>query len=358
MQHRYNLSKLEKPNLVETDEGFLQIKGNILKADSFMEYRNKRGVLREKIPKEILFSEETKKSFLNKKITLEHPMENGKLAMVDSKNVNQFGKGNVIEVFENGDYLGATLQVEDPDTIQFIKERYKNNENVELSAGYSAETELIKDGEYIQKDIQANHVAVLAGKGRAGSDVRLIYNYLDYEEEKKVKFNGKEVTNEELLAEALTLQSENKDLKDKYNAEKEEKEKVEKEKNDVESEKEELKKQIKELEEKLAKLEGEKEEKEIKENAKSVLNSFDEKEDTVKIMEKVIKELNPKFNAAENSKIEDLKSMFDFSVEALLQNTKVPPKKTETDKFNSNEQQGLTLKIDNTYFSKKRNGGQ
>ena len=128
MQHRYNLSKLEKPNLVETDEGFLQIKGNILKADSFMEYRNKRGVLREKIPKEILFSEETKKSFLNKKITLEHPMENGKLAMVDSKNVNQFGKGNVIEVFENGDYLGATLQVEDPDTIQFIKERYKNNE--------------------------------------------------------------------------------------------------------------------------------------------------------------------------------------------------------------------------------------
>ena len=75
-------------------------------------------------------------------------------------------------------------------------------------------------------------------------------------------------------------------------------------------------------------------------------------------MEKVIKELNPKFNAAENSKIEDLKSMFDFSVEALLQNTKVPPKKTETDKFNSNEQQGLTLKIDNTYFSKKRNGGQ
>ena len=44
--YRFNLNKLETPKIIETDEGFLQIKGNILKADSFMDYRIKTGVLR------------------------------------------------------------------------------------------------------------------------------------------------------------------------------------------------------------------------------------------------------------------------------------------------------------------------
>ena len=79
LHSRYNLNQFEKPKLTETNEGFLQIKGNILKADSFMEYMDKEGVLKEKIPKDILFSEETKNSFLHKKVTLEHPEKNGKL---------------------------------------------------------------------------------------------------------------------------------------------------------------------------------------------------------------------------------------------------------------------------------------
>ncbi len=342
LHSRYNLNQFEKPKLTETNEGFLQIKGNILKADSFMEYMDKEGVLREKIPKDILFSEETKNSFLHKKVTLEHPEKNGKLTMINSENVSEFGKGTIIEIFENQDCLGATLQIEDKETVDFIKQRYENGENIELSAGYMAETENIKDNQYIQKDIIANHVAILSGKGRAGSDVKLIYNYLDYEEEKmKLKFNGKELTPEELLVEAINLQKENGDFKEKYNA--------------LETENQELTTKYGELETKYNSLLEEIENKGIISKAKEVLNSIDEKEAVEKIMEKVIKEVNPKFNAKENAKVEDLKGMFDFSIETLSEMNK-ETKASEKGKFNESEE-GLTLKIDNSYFSKKRNGG-
>ena len=356
LHSRYNLNQFEKPKLTETNEGFLQIKGNILKADSFMEYMDKEGVLREKIPKDILFSEETKNSFLHKKVTLEHPEKNGKLTMINSENVSEFGKGTIIEIFENQDCLGATLQIEDKETVDFIKQRYENGENIELSAGYMAETENIKDNQYIQKDIIANHVAILSGKGRAGSDVKLIYNYLDYEEEKmKLKFNGKELTPEELLVEAINLQKEGEDFKEKYNALETEKETLAAEKTTLETENKELTTKYGELETKYNSLLTETENKEIISKAKEVLNSIDEKEAVEKIMEKVIKEVNPKFNAKENAKVEDLKGMFDFSIEALSEMNK-ETKASEKGKFNESEA-GLTLKIDNSYFSKKRNGG-
>jgi len=356
LHSRYNLNQFEKPKLTETNEGFLKIKGNILKADSFMEYMDKEGVLREKIPKDILFSEETKNSFLHKKVTLEHPEKNGKLTMINSENVSEFGKGTIIEIFENQDCLGATLQIEDKETVDFIKQRYENGENIELSAGYMAETENIKDNQYIQKDIIANHVAILSGKGRAGSDVKLIYNYLDYEEEKmKLKFNGKELTPEELLVEAINLQKEGEDFKEKYNALETEKETLAAEKTTLETENKELTTKYGELETKYNSLLTETENKEIISKAKEVLNSVDEKEAVEKIMEKVIKEVNPKYNAKENSKVEDLKEMFNFSVETLSEMNK-ETKASEKGKFNESEA-GLTLKIDNSYFSKKRNGG-
>lgn len=354
--HRYNLNQFENPKIIETDEGFLQIKGNILKADSFMDYRDKRGVLREKIPKEILFSEDTKNSFLHKKVTLEHPETNGKLTMVNSGNVSEFGKGTIIEVFENGDCLGATLQVEDKETINFIKQRHDSGKNVELSAGYMANTEHIKDNEYIQKDIIANHVAILSGKGRAGSDVRLIYNYLEEKEEvTKVKFNGKEMTNEELLAEAMNLQKERNEFETKFNALEAEKNTLIEEKSALETEKQELASSNTELENKYNTLVKEIENKEIISQAKGVLNSVDEKEDIVKVMEKTIKEVNPKFNAKSDATVESLREMFNFSIETLSEMNK-GPKVSEKGKFNEGTE-GLTLNIDNGYYAKKRNGG-
>jgi hypothetical protein len=356
--NRYNLKQLEKPNFIETDEGFLQIKGNILKADSFMEYRNKTGVLREKIPKDILFSDDVKNSFLHKKVTLEHPSTSGKLSMINSENVAEFGKGTIIDVFENGDCLGAILQVEDENAVNFIKDRHNKNENIELSAGYTAETELIKGNEYIQKNIIANHVAILAGKGRAGSDVRLIYNYLDYEEEKgmTLKFNGEDLTSEELLAKAINLQNENENLKEKFNGLELEKKALFDEKATLETEKQTLITENSKLEAKYNELVTETENKEIISKAKEVLNSVDEKEKIEKIMEKVIKEVNPKFNMRENATVNDLKDTFNFSVETLSEMDK-EAKLSERSKFNNQNEAGLTLNIDNGYFSKKRTGG-
>ena len=354
--HRYNLNQFENPKIVETDEGFLQIKGNILKADSFMDYRDKRGMLREKIPKEILFSEDTKNSFLHKKVTLEHPETNGKLTMVNSGNVSKFGKGTIIEVFENGDCLGATLQVEDKETVNFIKQRHDNGENVELSAGYMANTEHIKGNEYIQKDIIANHVAILSGKGRAGSDVRLIYNYLEEKEEvTTVKFNGKEMTNEELLAEAINLQKERDEFETKFNALEAEKNTLIEEKTTLETEKQNLASSNTELEQKYNELIAEVAKKEIISQAKEVLNSVDETENVIKVMEKVIKEVNPKFNAKTDATVESLKEMFNFSIETLSEMNK-EPRMSEKSKFNE-ATAGLTLNIDNGYYAKKRNGG-
>ena len=356
-RNRYNLNHFDNPTWVETNEGFLQIKGNILKSDSFMDYMDKNGVLREKIPKDILFGKNTKKSFLHKKVTLEHPVKDGKLTMISNENVNEFGKGTIIDVFENGECLGAILQVEDKNAIDFIKEKRNKGENIELSAGYSANLEHLKDNEYIQKDIVANHVAILTGKGRAGSDVKLIYNYLDYEEERmKLKFNGKELMPEELLAEATILKKENENWKEKYNASETERSTLATEKTTLEEEKLNLTTEKLEMEEKYNALETEIKHKNIIEKAKEVFNSVDEKEEVTKIMEKIIKEVNPKFNVKEGSTVDGLIEMFNFSIETLSEINK-KTKESNSGRFNSYEEQGLSLKIDNGYFSKKRNGG-
>lgn len=356
-KNRYNINSFEKPKVIETAEGFLQIKGNILKADSFMDYMSKKGVLREKIPKEILFNEETKNSFMHKKVTLEHPIQSGKLTMINSENVGKFGKGTIIEVFENGDCLGATLQVEDSSTINFIKEKMNRNENIELSAGYTANVEGIKDNEFIQKDIVANHVAILSGKGRAGYDVKLIYNYLDYEEEKEMlKFNGKDVTPEELLTEAISLQNKLNASEEEKKKKEEEKAEIEKAKKETEDELEKEKEEKEKLKNKLNELEIGIKDKEIREKAKQVLNSIDEKDTTVKIMETVIKTANPKFNTADNSTIETLEEKFNFALDVLENNSQgTSPSVTQGEKYNENET--LTWEIDNTYFATKRNGG-
>ena len=171
-----------------------------------------------------------------------------------------------------------------------------------------------------------------------------------------VKFNGKEMTSEELLAEAISIQKEKEKLELKYNASETESKNLLAEKEGLEKEKESLITEKGELEAKYNNLLTEIENNEIIFKAQQILNSVDEKEDVTKIMERVIKELNPKFNKKEESTLEDLKEMFNFSFETLSEINK-ETKPSNNGKFNHNENQGLTLNIDNGYFSKKRNGG-
>lgn len=63
------------------------------------------------------------KSFEYKTVTLEHPEENGLLTMITNENVSKHKKGTIISVFEEDNKLGAILQVESKDAIDFINQK-------------------------------------------------------------------------------------------------------------------------------------------------------------------------------------------------------------------------------------------
>ena len=304
---RFNTLEFQKPSFSMTDEGFLHIKGNLLEAEKEMTYYNRHGPVKEKISKDTLFNNEVMNSFLNKTVTFEHPEKFNKLTMVDSANVSEFKKGTIIDVYKNENCLGATLQVEEKQSIDFILEKFNKNENIELSAGYFSET-VERNGVFYQEKIKGNHVAMLHGKGRAGSNVKLIYNYSE-EERMEFKFNGKEkLTEEQLLQEAEAVLTAYNELETKYNS-----------------------------------LIAEAKEKEVKEMA--VKFNVKEGKTAVETMINVIKANNPKFNALEDDTVEKLEPVFNYACESLesILKTETPGKTVVTatvkseGKFNSVE---------------------
>lgn len=205
-------------NFEKTSEGYLRVKANFLKADTFMPYLYNDNLKYEKLRKDHLFSEDVKKMFLNKKVTLEHPDE-----PLTAETVGEYGKGTIVDVFENGDFLSGTLQIENKDTIEFIENKLKNNEKIQVSAAYFAEDKKIDENKVEQSIKDVNHVAILDGQGRAGEDVRLLLNGLTEEELEKIlkinggkknmekrtyKFNGTEMEVEEIIAIASRAQAE------------------------------------------------------------------------------------------------------------------------------------------------------
>ena len=313
---RFN-TMLGNPSFKMTDEGFLHIKGNLLEADKEMVYQNRHGPVIEKIKKEILFNDEVKNSFLNKTVTFEHPKKFNKLTMVDSSNVTEFKKGTIIDVYENENCLGTTLQVEDKQAIDFILDKFNKNENIELSAGYMAET-ISKDGIYYQEKIKGNHVAILQGKGRAGSKVRLIYNYFE-EENMEFKFNGKEnLTAEQLFVEAEAVSKAYTELEGKYNS-----------------------------------IIAETKEKEIKE----IAGKFNVKEGatTLETMVNIIKTNNPNFNALEDDTVEKLEPVFNYACESLEHATKNnTPNKTVTTSTVENKGKFNSVEGRNAFYRRKK----
>lgn len=110
-------------------------------------------------PEEV-FSEKTIASFENKPVTIEHPDD-----FVNSSNYDKLAVGFVRDVSKkkvNGqDVLVGNLIITKNDAIKIIKDGKKF-----LSCGYDCDI-VEKDGEFYQKNIRGNHVA-LCDNPRAG----------------------------------------------------------------------------------------------------------------------------------------------------------------------------------------------
>lgn len=127
-------------------------------------------VIRVYRPPEEVFSRDTLASFAHRPVTNDHPDE-----AVTADNWKEVAVGQTAdEIARDGTFIRVPLMVADAAAIRGIEAGKR-----ELSAGYTCdlafEAGTTADGETydaIQKNIRANHVAIVA-KGRAGSEVRI-----------------------------------------------------------------------------------------------------------------------------------------------------------------------------------------
>ena len=130
-------------------------------------------------PEEEVFSPATIASFEGMPVTNDHPPEG-----VDTSNIRALQKGHAHNVRrgtgEEADLLLADLIITDPYLIRLIMEEGKR----EISCGYTYEL-CEENGEYIQRKIRGNHVAVVDA-GRAGPRVS-IKDHSTTESERRTK---------------------------------------------------------------------------------------------------------------------------------------------------------------------------
>ena len=177
---RFTISKREF-----TSQGYLVVKDSRLARTGILNYRKAELPFIEGAPPNLkpddvvrvfrgpdeLFDEEALKSFEHQPITFKHPDQ-----LVDSKNAKQvfvgFSKG---DVSANGEYMEATLVVNDKETIERIVE----DGIKELSLGYTADI-VWQPGvddkgnpyEARQRTIRGNHIAIVP-RGRCGASCKI-----------------------------------------------------------------------------------------------------------------------------------------------------------------------------------------
>jgi hypothetical protein len=133
---------------------------------------------------EYIFAEDSLESLKGKPITLEHPQE-----MVTSENIREYGMGTILDVGRReGDNILCNLVIHDKNLIDRIApededgNRAISDEFRDLSLGYNAKLLPYEDtDEYVQTDIEYNHLAVVKTGRAANAIIR------DSAEEKKEK---------------------------------------------------------------------------------------------------------------------------------------------------------------------------
>ena len=160
------------PHQIQAAEGYVLYTGVPIARTGVQEYgREEVGlygsgvvdVLREEAE---VFDPVTITSFEGKIVTDGHPP-----VMLDESNVMEYIKGTVHNVRrgtgEESDILLADLMIYDPELNQEIREGKR-----EISCGYYLDYEEGLDGQFRQRKIRGNHVAVVP-KGRAGNRVAI-----------------------------------------------------------------------------------------------------------------------------------------------------------------------------------------
>lgn len=115
-----------------------------------------------------VFDEASIDSFRSSPVTIGHPLnDEGKPMPVTSANAKSLQVGMLEGMpVRDEDTLGGTLILSAQEAIDAVESGTQ-----ELSAGYVCDIEMV-DGKYYQRNIRANHIAIVA-KGRAGSSCRV-----------------------------------------------------------------------------------------------------------------------------------------------------------------------------------------
>lgn len=160
-------------NMVLTPEGYLVCKNVPIGRIGYMEYLGRElpaafnepsgEVFKVYRRPEELFSEATIASFEGKPTTNTHPASN-----LDVNTAPMTTRGHAQNIRREGDFLVADLYIEDAGLISEIQNGLKR----EVSSGYDCSWHKIGEGEYEQREIIGNHVAVVQS-GRAGPKVAI-----------------------------------------------------------------------------------------------------------------------------------------------------------------------------------------
>lgn len=157
--------------MIETPEGYLICQNVPIGRTGWMDYLGEEIGLEEyrgKVIKvyrspEELFSPETIGSFEGKPVTNNHPSNN-----LDVSTVAMIKRGHAQNIRREGDFLLADLFIDDAGLISEIRENLKR----EVSCGYDCLWVPTAEGQYEQRNIIGNHVAVVPS-GRAGTRVAI-----------------------------------------------------------------------------------------------------------------------------------------------------------------------------------------
>jgi hypothetical protein len=127
-----------------------------------------------------VFDDQSMQTFRSAPVTIGHPInDKGEQVAVTAKNSKELQVGMLEGMpVRDEDGLGGTLVLTAQNAIDTVEEG-----TVELSAGYTCDLEEV-DGKIYQRNIKANHIAIVA-RGRAGPSCRISDEALAIQEEAK-----------------------------------------------------------------------------------------------------------------------------------------------------------------------------